>query len=213
MRTHHLHFFALHDSITAAAADYAGKVAALGPGTESKGLKVGDPVYGFMPADIAMKNGRGSLSKKLLVDQAYVELIPSNYTPEQAAGLTLVGLTALQLADFTKPGDRVLVAGGSTSVGLLLIKMLKAKGMKEIVATGSGSKVDVIKSRGADHVVDCEYSVFLPALVQSNRVANHSLTSPLCQIFWTLSHTFLYFCFSPPSPYPLQTAPLMLPRS
>lgn len=103
-----------------------------------------------------MKNARGSLSKKLLVGSEFVEKIPSKYTSQEAAGLTLVGLTALELADqVTEKGQRVLVAGGSTSVGLLLIKMLKAKGAF-VVATGSGSKLDVIKSRGADDVVDCK---------------------------------------------------------
>lgn len=139
-----------------AGADYAGKVAALGPGTESKGLKVGDSVYGFLPLDVGNKNGRGSVAQKLLVDQFYVEPVPSFYTMEQAAGLTLVGLTALELADSTKAGDRVLVSGGSTSVGLLLLPMLKAKGVKEIVATGSGNKISIIKERGADEVIDCE---------------------------------------------------------
>lgn len=106
--------------------------------------------------ETAIKNGRGSLATKLLVSSQFVEKIPEAYTPQQASGLSLVGLTALALASHAQKGERVLVAGGSTAVGLLLIKMLKAKGCSLIVATGSGGKLDVIKSRGTDDVVDCE---------------------------------------------------------
>lgn len=129
-----------------------------------------------------MKEGKGSLSPKLVISSQFVEKIPEFYSPKQAAGLTLVGLTALELADHTERGDRVLVAGGSTSVGLLLIKMLKAKGCSLVVATGSGSKLDVIKSRGADDVVDCECLFPLSFLFSLLHIASFGskLTSQLC---------------------------------
>lgn len=114
-----------------------------------------------------MKNGRGSLTTKTLVSSQFVEKIPEAYSSQQAAGLSLVGLTALALTSHAQRGERVLVAGRSTAVGLLLIKMLKAKGCSFVVATGSGSKLDVIKSRGADDVVDCE-CLFLLWSLQSD---------------------------------------------
>jgi len=134
--------------------DFAGVVTAVGEGEQPVWAKAGTRVYGQITASNAVKTNLGSLQELVTIPTKYAQPTPEELDDEHAAGLSLVGLTALVLATPVKAGDRVLIVGGSTSVGLLLADMVRDKGASFVVATASGSKCDFVKKRGIDDVVD-----------------------------------------------------------
>lgn len=84
----------------------------------------------------------------------HLALRPSNISPIEAAGITLVGQTAYEaLIDIGKleAGQTVLINGGSSAVGVLAIQIAKAKGAK-VVATASGKNEELVRGYGADEV-------------------------------------------------------------
>ena len=81
---------------------------------------------------------------------------PPNLTFEQAAVVAISGLTALQgLRDHAKvrPGQKVLIIGASGGVGTYAVQIAKAFGA-DVTGVCSTTKVDMVRSLGADHVID-----------------------------------------------------------
>ena len=81
---------------------------------------------------------------------------PANLTFQQAAAVPISGLTALQAVrdqGRVQPGQRVLVIGASGGVGSFAVQIAKAFGA-EVTGVCSTGKVDLVRSLGADHVVD-----------------------------------------------------------
>lgn len=138
--------------------DFAGEVVAVAEGNEvasrSSWLKPGARIYGLLPADKLAGNPHGALGTYTIASAALTAPIPANMSYEDAAGLALVGLTAATMAIHVRKGHKVLILGGSTSVGLVAIQMAKGQGATKVVATASGAKVDVVRERGADEVID-----------------------------------------------------------
>ena len=84
----------------------------------------------------------------------HLGLRPSNITPVQAAGITLVGMTSYQaLIHVAKleSEQTIFVNGGSSSVGAIAIQIAKAKGAR-VVATASGKNEAFVRKMGADEV-------------------------------------------------------------
>ena len=128
--------------------DYAGIV--LDPG-RSTSLKVGDKVYGMM-------NGMrvGSTTEKVLVKEKELAKMPEGIGFEEAAGVPLAGLTALQaLRNLGKvhPGQRVCINGASGGVGSLAIQIAKCLGA-EVISVSSDRNLALCKSLGADKMLD-----------------------------------------------------------
>ena len=102
--------------------------------------------------DNQRKYHQGSLAEYARVSAGSVTKRPKNITPTQAAGISLVGMTAA-VALFEKgqlkPNQHVFINGGSTAVGLAAIQLAKAAGCK-VTATGSTAKEELLKSLGAD---------------------------------------------------------------
>jgi NADPH:quinone reductase-like Zn-dependent oxidoreductase len=126
--------------------DYAGTVEAVGKNVT--GLKPGDDVFG----------GRiGAYSEYICaVPERAVMLKPANVTFEQAASVPVAALTALQgLRDkgHIRPGQKVLVNGASGGVGTFAVQIAKSFGA-EVTAVTSTRNVDLVRSIGADHVID-----------------------------------------------------------
>jgi NADPH:quinone reductase-like Zn-dependent oxidoreductase len=125
--------------------DVAGVVEAVGPGVS--GLRPGDEVMGITEGSFAEAAvGRADL----LVHK------PESLSFEEAAALPISGLTALQaIRDVGKvqPGQTVLVTGAGGGVGTLTVQVAKAFGA-EVTGVCSTSKVDLVRSIGADHVID-----------------------------------------------------------
>jgi NADPH:quinone reductase-like Zn-dependent oxidoreductase len=125
--------------------DLAGTVEAVGPGVT--GFKPGDDVFGGAPA---------SLAEYVLAREDRLLLKPRDLPFEQAASVNVAGRTALQgLRDHAqiKPGQRVLIHGAGGGVGTFAVQIAKALGAHVTAVTGPRN-VDVIRSLGADEVID-----------------------------------------------------------
>jgi NADPH:quinone reductase-like Zn-dependent oxidoreductase len=126
--------------------DYAGTVEVVGKNVTQ--FKPGDEVFGG-------KNGAMSEYVCVLPDRA-VTLKPANVTFEQAASVPVAAITALQgLRDKgkIKAGQKVLVNGASGGVGTFAVQIAKSFGT-EVTAVCSTRNVDMVRSIGADHVID-----------------------------------------------------------
>jgi NADPH:quinone reductase-like Zn-dependent oxidoreductase len=129
--------------------DYAGTVEAVGKNPAAAGqFKPGDEVFGG-------KNGAIAEYVCVLADRSVV-LKPANMTFEQAAAVPVAAITALQgLRDKGKiqPGQKVLVNGASGGVGTFAVQIAKSFGT-EVTGVCSTRNVDLVRSIGADHVID-----------------------------------------------------------
>jgi NADPH:quinone reductase-like Zn-dependent oxidoreductase len=124
--------------------DFAGTVEAVG--TNVKDVRPGDEVFGAR---------NGAFAEYVCVRDAVVPK-PANVTFEQAAAVPVAALTALQgLRDKGRleAGQRVLINGASGGVGTFAVQIAKALGA-EVTAVCSTRNVELVRSLGADHVVD-----------------------------------------------------------
>jgi len=119
-------------------------------GAEVKNFEVGDEVYGRVPG-----NQMGTVAEYVAVNSKVVSKKPKSTSFEEAAGLPLVGLTAMQALERVglKQNDRVLIHAGSGGVGSFAIQYAKAKGAY-VYTTTSTKNVDWVKALGADRVID-----------------------------------------------------------
>jgi NADPH:quinone reductase-like Zn-dependent oxidoreductase len=126
--------------------DFAGIVEAVGVNVPD--FKPGDEVFGA-------KNGAVADYICVKADRAIV-MKPSNITFEQAGSVVIAGVTALQgLRDKgrIKAGETVLINGASGGVGTFAVQIAKAFGA-EVTAVCSTRNLELVKSIGADHVID-----------------------------------------------------------
>jgi NADPH:quinone reductase-like Zn-dependent oxidoreductase len=127
-------------------ADLAGVVVAVG--SDVTRFRVGDEVMGDV--------GWGAFAEFAVAEERQLVHTPAGVTFEQAAAVPLAGLTALQgLRDHggVTAGQRVVVNGASGGVGTMAVMIAKALGA-EVTAVCSTTKVDMVRSLGADHVID-----------------------------------------------------------
>jgi NADPH:quinone reductase-like Zn-dependent oxidoreductase len=125
--------------------DVAGTVDAVGPGVSR--FAVGDEVYGV---------ARGSYAEYACAHQDKLARKPTNISFEQAAVVPVSGLIAQRgLVDVgrLRAGQKVLITGASGGVGSYAVQLAKALGA-EVTAVASSSKTALVRSLGADHVVD-----------------------------------------------------------
>jgi NADPH:quinone reductase-like Zn-dependent oxidoreductase len=127
-------------------ADYSGVVEA-----------VGKNVTNFKPGDEVFGGRQGALGEYVCVkaDRAIAHK-PAELSFEQAASINIAGLTALQgLRDKGKvqPGQKVLINGASGGVGTFAVQLGKVMGA-DVTGVCSTRNVDLVKSLGADHVID-----------------------------------------------------------
>lgn len=125
--------------------DLAGVVEAVGAGVTR--FKPGDEVFGI---------GKGTFAEYARALEKKLAPKPANLSFEQAAAVAISALPALQaLRDHgqVQPGQQVLIIGASGGVGTYAVQLAKAFGAV-VTAVCSGTKVDMVRSLGADHVVD-----------------------------------------------------------
>ncbi len=82
---------------------------------------------------------------------------PANLSFEQAAAVPVSGVTALQAlrdAGALQPGQTVLVTGAGGGVGSFAVQIAKALGAAEVTGVCGGAKVELVRSLGADHVIN-----------------------------------------------------------
>jgi NADPH:quinone reductase-like Zn-dependent oxidoreductase len=129
--------------------DIAGQVEALGSGVTR--FKPGDEVYGNL-----LDHGYGGFAEYVSVPPDVMSLKPANLSFEEAAAVPMAAVTALQ--GLRHHGDiqaeqKVLINGASGGVGTFAVQIAKSYG-PEVTGVTSTRNVDLVRSLGADHVVD-----------------------------------------------------------
>jgi NADPH:quinone reductase-like Zn-dependent oxidoreductase len=139
--------------------DVAGVV--VGVGSKVRGFKPGDEVYARPNQDRI-----GTFAELIAMNETDVALKPTNLTMEEAASIPLVGLTAWQVLierAQLKKGQKVLIHAGSGGVGTFAIQLAKHIGAT-VATTTSTENVDLVRSLGADVVIDYKKEDFAKVL-------------------------------------------------
>jgi NADPH:quinone reductase-like Zn-dependent oxidoreductase len=147
--------------------DVAGIVTAVG--ARVRNFKVGDEVYA-RPADFRI----GTFAELIAVREADVARKPANLTMTEAASLPLVALTAWQaLVERAnlQPGQKVFIQAGSGGVGTVAIQLAKHLGAY-VATTTSAANAELVKSLGADLVIDYKTQDFETVLSGYDVVLN-----------------------------------------
>lgn len=151
--------------------DFAGTVERTG--SKPKEFRLGDEVFGEAAA--------GSCAEYVSVSEDKVALKPANLSMAQAAVVPVSGAAALRgLRDAGKvrPGHHVLINGASGGIGTFGVQIAKALGA-EVTGVCSTKNVELVRSLGADHVIDYTEEDFTTGGerydVVLDNVANHSL--------------------------------------
>ena len=150
--------------------DFAGVVEAVGPGVTH--FRAGDEVFG---------GKRGAFAEYVLVrEQGAIATKPGNVSFPQAAAVPIAGVTALQgLRDKGRvgPGQKVLVNGASGGVGTFAVQIARSLGA-EVTGVCSTRNVELVRSLGAEHVIDYTHEDFTKGEVRYDvifdNVGNHS---------------------------------------
>jgi NADPH:quinone reductase-like Zn-dependent oxidoreductase len=151
--------------------DIAGTVEAVGNGVT--GLRPGDEVFGWCT---------GAFAEYASAPADHFVPKPANLTFQQAAAVGVSASTALQLLrdqGKIKPGQKVLINGASGGIGTFAVQIAKAFGA-EVTGVCSTRNVEMVRSIGADHVIDYTREDFTRNghrfdFILDN-VANHSLS-------------------------------------
>jgi NADPH:quinone reductase-like Zn-dependent oxidoreductase len=124
--------------------DVAGQVEAVGKNVTQ--FKPGDEVFGV---------ARPSLAEYVCARERGLVIKPANVTFEQAGAVAWAGFTALQglRQANIQPGQKVLINGATGGVGTFAVQIAKSLGA-EVTGVCSTGKVDLVRSIGADHVID-----------------------------------------------------------
>jgi NADPH:quinone reductase-like Zn-dependent oxidoreductase len=125
--------------------DIAGSIEAVG--TQVHSLRPGDEVFGWCT---------GAFAEYAAAPEDQFVKKPANLTFEQAAAVGVSATTALQLLrddGRVRPGHKVLINGASGGVGTFAVQIAKALGA-EVTGVCSTRNVDIVRSIGADHVID-----------------------------------------------------------
>ena len=133
-------------------------------------VRVGSSVRRFKPGDEVYARPNqdriGTFAELIAMNEADVALKPKNLTMEEAASIPLVGLTAWQVLierAKLKKGQKVLIHAGSGGVGTFAIQLAKHIGAT-VATTTSAANVDLVRSLGADVVIDYKKEDFAKVL-------------------------------------------------
>jgi NADPH:quinone reductase-like Zn-dependent oxidoreductase len=127
------------------------------PGRDVAGtvVEVGSAVTRFAVGDAVLGVAPGSFAEYAVAREDKLARKPAEISFVQAAALSISGLTALQAVEAGKvqPGQSVLVLGASGGVGSYAVQLAKASGAV-VTGVASTAKQDMVRSLGADHVLD-----------------------------------------------------------
>ena len=129
--------------------DIAGQVEAVGGGVTR--FKPGDQVYANL-----LDHGYGGFAEYVSVPVSVLSLKPANLSFEEAAAVPMAATTALQglgRHGALQPAQQVLINGASGGVGSFAVQLAKASGV-EVTAVTSTGNLDLVRSLGADEVID-----------------------------------------------------------
>jgi len=153
------------------------------PGTDVAGAveKVGSAVTGLRPGDEVFGWGVGAFAEYIHARENQFIKKPANLSFEEAAALGVSASTALQLLrddGAVQPGQKVLINGASGGVGTFAVQIAKALGA-EVTGVTSTKNVEMVRSIGADHVIDYTQEDFTAGAARYDlildNVGNHSM--------------------------------------
>jgi NADPH:quinone reductase-like Zn-dependent oxidoreductase len=161
--------------------DLAGVVTAVG--TDVTALRPGEEVFGWSTA--------GTLAEYACVPADHLVPVPANLAIVAAAAVPTSALTALQalrnIAD-VQPGQTVLVTGASGGVGSFAVQLAKASGA-EVTGVCSTRNADLVRSLGADHVIDYTTTDFTRTGKRYDVILDNVEAQPLAAVRRALTPT------------------------
>ncbi|MFI5898464.1 NAD(P)-dependent alcohol dehydrogenase [Actinoplanes sp. NPDC051513] len=160
--------------------DVAGTVTAVGAAVTR--FQVGDEVFGI---------SKGSFAEYASAREDKLAHKPANLTFDQAAVVAISGLTALQsLRDVgrVETGQHVLIVGASGGVGTYAVQIAKALGA-QVTGVCSTAKTDLVRSIGADHVIDYTRDDFAAGPQRYDLILDIGGNSPLPRLRRALTPT------------------------
>ena len=130
--------------------DFAGEIAAIGPGVS--GWCLGEPVIGFVDP---FARAQGTFAEFVPVPSGFAARRPEGVDDRVGAALSCVGVTAMALCDLARvnSGARVLVNGASGGVGHIALQLARARGAT-VTAVASAARREFIEKLGADDFLD-----------------------------------------------------------
>jgi NADPH:quinone reductase-like Zn-dependent oxidoreductase len=154
--------------------DFAGTVEAVGPG-----------VTRFRPGDEVFGGANGALAEYLTIaEDGNLALKPAGISFEEAAAVNVAGLTALQtLRDRAelKPGQKVLINGASGGVGTFAVQIAKHLGA-EVTGVSSTRNLALVRSLGADHVIDYAREDFTKGAVHYDVIMDNVVNRGILEV-------------------------------
>jgi NADPH:quinone reductase-like Zn-dependent oxidoreductase len=154
-------------------------------GTDFAGVveSVGKKVTRFKPGDEVFGGADGAFAEYVTVRESRaLAMKPANMNFEQASTVAIAGVTALQaLRDkgALQPGQKVLINGASGGVGTYAVQIAKSMGA-DVTGVCSTRNVDLVRSLGADHVVDYKQENFTQLATRYDliidNIGNHALS-------------------------------------
>jgi NADPH:quinone reductase-like Zn-dependent oxidoreductase len=146
---------------------------------------VGTDVTKFKPGDAVFGASGGAFGEYVVLrESSNIVLKPDNVSFEQAAAVPIAAITALQaLRDKgqVKPGNKILINGASGGVGTYAVQLAKWMGA-EVTAVCSGRNVELVRSLGADHVVDYTREDFTEGNVKYDVIIDNIGNQPLSKL-------------------------------
>ena len=144
---------------------------------------VGKNVTGFRPGDEVFGTCRGAFAEYAVAREATLAPKPASLTFEQAAAVPTSACVALKAlrAGGVAPGQKVLVVGASGGVGLFAVQIAKALGA-EVTAVSSASKAELVRSIGADRVLDYAREEYARAEQRYDLILDMAGTRSLSQL-------------------------------
>jgi len=171
--------------------DMAGTVEAAGRNVTR--FRPGDEVFGETVQQNQWTNG-GAFAEYVSVRHDSLEHKPANITFEQAAAVPTSGLIVLnnlQGPRRVRPGQKVLVNGAAGGVGSLAVQIAKAAGA-EVTGVDTTAKLELVRSLGADHVIDHTQEDFTRSGKQYDLIFDVASTLTLAEIRRAVAPTGVY---------------------
>ena len=176
--------------------DVAGRVEAVGKNV--KQFQAGDGVFGDS-SDVGM----GAFAEYVSVPENRLAQKPANLSFEETAAVPSAAVTALQGirdAGEIQPGQRVLINGASGGVGTYAVQIAKSY-ETEVTAVCSTGKMDMVRSIGADHVIDYTKEDFTKNGQQYDLIVGVNGHNSLSEYKRALSPKGIYVCIGGPIPH------------
>jgi len=145
--------------------DVAGKIVELG--REITDLKIGDEIFG---------STESAFAEYVVMDKEKLAPKPSNLSFEEASAAPTAAITALQrLRDGgnIKKGQKVLITGASGGVGSFAVQIAKSFGA-EVTGLCSTEKIEMVRSIGADHVIDYKKDDFTKSVLKFDLILDNT---------------------------------------